>query len=252
MNKISGVVICYNEELNIRNCILSLQKVCDEIIVLDSFSTDKTPEICNSLEVIFIQRIFDSYGVQKIAATDFATNPFILSLDADEQLSEPLINEIINLKKSEMAGAYLIPRLTNYCGEWVYYCGWYPDRKIRLWNSSLARWTSATLHETVEINSKKVLVQRLKNNIQHYSYRTVEDHYDRIEKYTNIQAETDFKKGKRTWKFKKYLSAAWKFIDIYLFKLGLMDGQTGYAISKRSAYYQYLKLSKLYKLQRLK
>ena len=248
MNKISGIIICFNEEKNIERCVLNLQKVCDEVIVLDSFSSDRTVEICKSLNVEFHQKKFVGYGEQKIAATKLANMDFILSLDADEILSEKLINEIISLKKNQLADVNYIPRLTNYCGVWVHHCGWYPDKKIRLWKKSCAEWTNQEIHETVQIRSNQASVKSLHNNILHYSFESAKDHYEKINKYSDIQSKNLYERGIRVNKIRKYLSAALKFISIYLIKHGLLDGRTGYLISKRSAYSQFIKYQKLEEL----
>ena len=148
--KISATIITFNEERNIKKCIESLLEVADEVIVVDSFSTDDTERICKSFDKLkFYKHSFEGHIQQKNFAVSKTSYNFVLSLDADEQLSNDLINEInnIKIKKVTIPSAYSMPRLNNYCGKWIRHCGWYPDRKIRLWDKRIGTWGGTNPHD---------------------------------------------------------------------------------------------------------
>lgn len=138
--KLSAVIITYNEEDNIERCLESLEKTADEILVVDSFSSDRTAEICKSKGVEFIQHSFEGHIEQKNYALSRASNDYVLSLDADEALSDKLIQSIRAAKQNWSTNGYSVNRLTNYCGKWIRHCGWYPDKKIRLWDKRKGTW----------------------------------------------------------------------------------------------------------------
>ncbi|MFM6935613.1 MAG: glycosyltransferase family 2 protein, partial [Flavobacteriales bacterium] len=174
--KITGVIITFNEERNIERCLLSLKAVCDEILVLDSFSTDRTEEICRKNQVKFIQHAFDGHIQQKNRAMQLAETEWVLSLDADEALTKELEVAILNIKENPIYQAYAFNRLTNYCGHWVKHSGWYPDTKTRLVQKNLARWTGVNPHDRLELTDGGK-VQTLKGDLLHFSYYSKEDHF---------------------------------------------------------------------------
>jgi glycosyltransferase involved in cell wall biosynthesis len=246
--KLSVVIITYNEEKNIERCLLSVKEVADEIVVLDSFSSDNTPTICQKHLVNFFQHKFDGHIQQKNRAITYATNPYILSLDADEALNEELVNAIRAVKNNFEKEGYYMNRLTNYCGHWVRHCGWYPDTKLRLWDSRKGSWTGINPHDKYEMHSGDKNTGHLKGDILHYSYYSVEDHYKQVNYFTDISAKAYFEKGKKAPVFKLYVNPIAKFIDHYLLRLGFLDGKAGFLISKISAYATYLKYKKLRKI----
>lgn len=245
MIKLSVVIITYNEEKNIERCLLSVKEVADEIVVLDSFSTDNTPIICKKHSVNFFQHKFDGHIQQKNRAITYAINPHILSLDADEALDETLVKSIKEAKLNFTKDGYYMNRLTNYCGHWVKHCGWYPDTKLRLWDSRKGQWTGINPHDKYEMKDGDKNTGFLKGDILHYSYYTVEDHYRQVEYFTNIASKAYYEKGKKAPFFKLLVNPVAKFVDHYLLKLGFLDGKAGYLISKISAYATYLKYKKL-------
>lgn len=245
MIKLSVVIITYNEERNIERCLLSVKEVADEIIVLDSFSSDKTQQICLKHGVSFHQHAFDGHIQQKNRAISHASNPHVLSLDADEALDETLIASIKTVKTNFEKPGYYINRLTNYCGHWVKHCGWYPDAKLRLWDSRLGHWTGINPHDKYELFEGDKNTGHLKGDILHYSYYSVEDHYKQVEYFTTIASKAYFEQGKRAPFYKLILNPTAKFIDHYLLHLGFLDGAAGFRISKISAYAAYLKYKKL-------
>jgi len=231
---ISAVIITYNEEKNIERCIASVLPVADEIVVVDSLSTDRTKEICLSYPVRFIEHPFEGYIMQKNWAMLQATHAYVLSLDADEALDEELQQEILRVKQHMTADAFRMNRLTNYCGRWIYHCGWYPDRKIRLWNKTKGKWGGLNPHDRVEMEANAV-VKRLKGNILHYSYYSIEEHHRQIDHFTHILADSMYKAGRKTSIPHMYAAAIFKFIRDYFFRWGFLDGKEGFIISYLSA-----------------
>lgn len=230
---ISAVIITFNEERNIQRCIDSLRDVADEIIVIDSFSTDKTKSICEQNKVTFIQTDWKGYSATKNFGHTRANSEWILSMDADEALSDSLKKEIVDAKKSGLKGAYRFPRLTNYCGTWIRHGGWYPDKKIRLFNRNEARWEGSFVHEELVVK-EGVSITELKGDLLHYSYYTIEEHLQRSEKYAKLGAEKIAAKGKGVF-LKSIFSPVVRFIQMYFFKAGFLDGYHGFKIAAITA-----------------
>ena len=245
MPELSIVIISYNEEKNIGRCLDSIKEIADDVVVVDSFSSDKTREICEAKGVRFLQHKFDGHIEQKNWAITQAKYPYILSLDADEALDEILTKSILKIKSNWQFDGYYMNRLTNYCGKWIYHCGWYPDKKLRLWDSRKGNWGGINPHDKYELKEEDSKAGYLKGNILHYSYYTVEGHKKQTNKFTTISANAMFAVGiKASW-VKLYLSPIAKFIQSYFLKLGILDGYYGFLICKISAYSTYLKYSKL-------
>lgn len=245
MAEISAVIITYNEERNIGRCIDSLLKVADEIVVIDSFSTDKTEEICREKGVAFIQHAFEGHIQQKNYAISQARFSFILSLDADEALSPELASSILQIKNAPSFEGYYMNRLTNYCGHWVKHCGWYPDSKLRLFFKGKGSWGGTNPHDIFQMHTgSKTGI--LKGDILHYSYYSFEDHLKQINYFSNIAANAAFNEGKKYSFFEKILfSPLVIFIKSYIFKLGFLDGYYGFVISITSAFATFTKYVKL-------
>ena len=248
MVKISAVIITFNEERNISRCIQSLADVVDEIIVVDSFSKDKTEEICLANNVQFIQREWKGYSETKNFANSKASNDWILSLDADEALSDELKTSILTLKKEELRGSFSFNRLTNYCGIWVKFGGWYPDNKTRLFNRLEAKWTGL-IHENLAFNST-IQTTLLKGDCLHYSYYTVQEHINQTKKFSPIAAEMLHSQGKKATFIKRFISPVVKFTRDYFFKLGFLHGRKGFLICIISGYATYIKYKKLRELSK--
>ena len=243
------MIITFNEEKNIERCLQSIENIADEIVVLDSYSNDQTPIICEKYGVKFFQHAFDGHIQQKNRAITYASYPHVLSLDADEALDEQLSKSIAEIKHNFEKDGYYMNRLTNYCGHWVKHCGWYPDKKLRLWDSSKGLWTGVNPHDKYELIAGDRNSGRLKGNILHYSYYSVEDHYKQVEYFTNIASKAYVESGKKAPLYKTIVNPIAKFIDHYFLKLGFLDGVAGYRISKISAYATYLKYRKIRNLQ---
>ncbi len=245
MIKLSAVIITFNEEKNIERCLLSLKDVADEIVVLDSFSKDRTREICHSYGVRFFEHAFDGHIQQKNRAITYASFDHVLSLDADEALDERLRQSILEVKKNFKMQGYYMNRLTNYCGHWVKYCGWYPDQKLRLWDRRKGEWRGVNPHDKYELFDGDKMTGHLKGDLLHYSYYTIEDHYKQVEYFTNIASKAYFEKGKKAPFYKLIANPVAKFVDHYLLHLGFLDGRAGFLISRISAYATWLKYKKL-------
>lgn len=244
MPKLSVIIVTFNEEKNIGRCLESIKGIADEIVVVDSFSTDATEEICKKYGARFFQHPFEGHIEQKSYALTLSTYPNVLSLDADEALDETLKKNIADVKANWIFDGYEMNRLTNYCGTWINHCGWYPDRKLRLYNKNKGSWRGTNPHDKYEMN-KGASLGFLKGDILHYSYYTIQDHYKQIEYFTNISSKELFRKGKHASVFKTVMSPVVKFIQSYIFKLGFLDGAAGFTICKLSARAAYLKYSKL-------
>ena len=244
MVKISGVIITFNEEKKIEQCLKSLLPVCDEIVVLDSLSTDKTEEICSRYEVRFIKQKFLGYIEQKNHALTFASNNLVLSLDADECLSESLQKSIEQIKNNQTTTAYSMNRLTRYCDKWIYHSGWYPDVKVRLFDKTKAQWGGTNPHDKI-ILSERTSVQHLKGDLLHYSIDSIEQHIQQATKFGIIAAKAKFAKGQSSNRFKTLLHTSGRFLKTYILKAGFLDGYYGWLIAKYSAKSVYLRYSLL-------
>ncbi len=249
-NFLSAVIITKNEEKNIASCLQSLQGIADEVIVVDSFSTDKTEELCKSFGARFFSRQWEGYAATKNWANEQANSHWIISLDADEVLSEALRKSILAVKNS--AGEnnnffYSFHRLTNYCGKWIKHGGWYPDTKTRLFDRRKARWVGDFVHETLHIddNIQPIL---LKGDCLHYSFHTIAQHIDNINHYSTLSAQEQFSKGKRSSLSKLIFSPWLSFMRMYFFKAGFLDGKYGFIIAMISAMARFVRYAKLHQM----
>jgi glycosyltransferase involved in cell wall biosynthesis len=248
--KISAVIIAFNEEKNIQRCLTSLHGVADEIVVIDSFSTDKTEEICKPFGVRFIQNPFEGHIQQKNFAMRQAEFDIILSLDADEELSGELQRSIRSSKANWQADAYRMNRLTSYCGKWIRHCGWYPDNKIRLWDRRKGSWRGENPHDRIVMDDQQKGVQ-INGDIHHYSYYSFSELVLQTETFSTIAAMESFKNGKTIfYPFHVVIYPLFRFLNVYFFKLGLLDGKEGFVISAMDAFYRFSKYNKLHSLQR--
>ena len=242
--EISIVIITYNEEQNIARCIDSVEGLSKDVVVVDSYSTDKTREICLEKGVHFLEHKFDGHIEQKNYAITQAKNLCVLSLDADEALTEELKEAILNIRYNWEFDSYSFNRLTNYCGTWIKHCGWYPDKKLRLWDTSKGRWGGENPHDKV-IMDKNTMMKHVDLDILHYSFYTEEQHLKQIAYFTDISSKAAFEKGKTSNAFKIFYKSKFKFFRDYVLKLGFLDGHHGYVVCRNSAYAKRLKYSKL-------
>lgn len=246
--QLSVVIITFNEEKNIARCLDSLQGIADDIVVVDSFSNDKTEEIVIQKGARFVQHTFEGHIEQKNWAITQAKFPIVLSLDADEALDDNLKKEILRVKNNWTADAYSMNRLTNYCGKWIKHCGWYPDNKLRLWDTRKGKWGGVNPHDKFEMqNGSKI--EKLKGDILHYSYYTISDHLKQVDYFTTIASNAHYKKGTRSNLLKILFSPGIKFFRDYFLKLGFLDGYYGFVICSISSHATFIKYVKLKQLQ---
>lgn len=249
MTEISVVIITYNEERNIGRCLESVMEIADEIVVVDSFSTDDTEKICRQYGVRFIRHEFQGHIEQKNWAITQARYPHILSLDADELLSDRLKQSILAVKENWEHDGYYFNRLTNYCGKWIRYSSWYPSRKLRLWDSRKGQWGGMNPHDHF-ILEKGAGKKFLKGDLLHYSYYSIRQHVDQINRFSEIAANSYFQVGEKASWFNIIFHPVWRMFRDYIIKFGFMDGFYGLVISMNSAHETFLKYSKLRKLNR--
>ena len=247
--KLSVVIITFNEENDIERCLKSVENIADEIIIVDSYSTDNTETICKKHNVKYFQQKWLGYSEQKNYANSLATNNLVFSIDSDEAVSEDLEKSILEIKDSVIENqTFKIDRLTNYCGKWIKHCGWYPDTKLRIWFKDEGKW-EGELHEEVKFTNQ-LKVSTLKGDLLHYSYHSINQHIAQFNKFTDIGAEEAFKKGKKSNWFIAIYKSVWKFKRDYIFKLGFLDGYYGFvicALSSQATFAKYLKLHELNK-----
>jgi len=247
--QISAVIITYNEERNIGRCLESLQGVVDEIVVVDSYSDDRTEEICRSYNAVFIRHIFRGHIEQKNWAILQASHPFILSLDADEALSTELKNSILEVKENWTHSGYFFNRLTSYCGKWIRHTSWYPSRKLRLWDSRKGSWGGINPHDRYILN-RGSRSRRLKGDLLHYSYYTMDEHLQQINTFSSIMARSYHAQGRRVSLPGIIFRPAWRFFKDFFLQRGFLDGFFGFVISRNSAFEVFQKYVKLWNIYR--
>lgn len=241
MRKITATIITYNEEVRIEQCLKSLQGVADEIIVVDSYSTDNTVEICNRYDCKVSQRKFNGYGAQKQYAVSLSTNSYVLSIDADEILDFELRNSIISLKEEGFTHRiYGFKRLNHYCNVPIKHCGWFPDFQIRLFDKRYASWNLRDVHETV-IFPGTLLPHPIEGKLMHYRCNTHQEYKFKEEKYAMINAQILINEGKKPSIITPYLQWLCGFISIYFFKLGILDRKPGKMIALMAARTSFIK-----------
>jgi glycosyltransferase involved in cell wall biosynthesis len=239
--KITATIITLNEERNIARAIESL-RCCDEILILDSGSTDRTVELASNLRARVIEAGWRGYAGQKNWAAEQATHDWILSLDADEALSEALEAEIWNLKKTgPQYDAYTMPRQAQYLGRWILHSGWYPDRKVRLYNRLKARWVGDFVHESVQPKGR---VGHLQDNILHFTCDSLSEHLRTLDRYTTLSAEELVSRKVQVSIWRLLFDPPWTFVKAYVFQRGFLDGFEGLIICYMAAFYTFLKYSK--------
>jgi len=248
---ISVIIISYNEEKNIGRCIDSVKRIADEIILLDSYSTDRTVAIARSKGVTVKQCVFNGHIEQKNRALELSSHNLVLSLDADEALSRELAESILALKQSPVINAYRMNRCTNYCGKFIRHGLWYPDRKVRLFDKRAGKWGGVNPHDKVVLDDNTTVVH-LKGDILHYSYNTIAEHLLQNNYFSSVSAQALYEKGKRFQWWKLLVNPLWSFINGYLLRAGFLDGMYGFIIAINSSHYTFLKYIKLYELQRKK
>ncbi len=239
--KISATIITLNEERNVARAIESL-RCADEILIVDSGSTDRTMEIAANLGARVVEAGWPGYANQKNFAADQASHDWILSLDADESLSEALEAEIWRLKKSGPDfDAYTMPRMAQYLGRWIRHSGWYPDRKVRLYDRRKCTWVGAFVHETVKVGGR---LGHLESNLLHFTCDSLSEHLRTMDRYTTLAAQQLLESGEQVTFARILFTPPWTFVQTYVLKLGFLDGVEGLAIANMAALYNFVKYAK--------
>jgi len=241
---LSAVIISYNEEQNIGRCLQSLAGVADEIVVVDSASTDRTCIIAEQYGARVLQHPFEGFAEQKNYAAQAASHDWVLSLDADEVLGEELRTAIQKIRSKPMFDAYFLKRQTNFCGTFIKHGSWYPDKQCRLWDKTKGDW-QGTIHEKWRLYDKSKKYGTLSGDILHYSFNSISDYMNMTERYTTLSAEEAFAKGKKVSLLKLMLGPKIKFFQDYILRLGFLDGYAGYVAYRLAANMAFVKYSKI-------
>jgi glycosyltransferase involved in cell wall biosynthesis len=246
--KISVVIIALNEEDRIEDALKSCLEVADEIVVVDSYSTDKTVDIAKKYGAKIFEKTFVDYGTQKNFALQMAENEWILNLDADERVSDSLKDEIVKLKKGKdiQADGFLINRKTSYMGRWIKHSGWYPDRKLRLFRKKKSRW-QGRIHERLTLDGETA---RLPGDILHFTYRDMTDHVNRLNRYSRMQADDIVKNKKKLLFLRCLLLPPITFLRFYVWKTGFLDGFPGLVIALVSSWATAMKYIKALEIKK--
>lgn len=244
MNPLSAVIITKNEEANIGRCLDSLVGLADDVVVIDSFSIDSTVEIAEKRGARVILRQFDDFMGQKNFGIEQARFPLVLSLDADECPDEMLRQSIQKAKENPSFDGWRMNMLTNYCGTWIRHSGWYPDPKLRLFDTRKGRWAGKNPHEKFTFFAENTPVGQLDGHLLHFSYPTVESHLRKAEFYSTIGAEYLVASGRRVGWLAPWTHAAAKWFKEFVWLRGFLDGRAGWTIARISAWATFLKYQK--------
>ncbi|MCC6219741.1 MAG: glycosyltransferase family 2 protein [Deltaproteobacteria bacterium] len=247
---ISAFVITYNEEDHITACLSSLD-FCDEVIVIDSFSTDNTVNIAKSLGAKVIQRKWPGYRDQKAFGLESVSNEWVLNLDADECVSEELRERILEILGREKAGdlsslsinGYYINRVVHYLGRWWRRGGWYPEYRLRLFRKSQTKWGGSDPHEKPIVSGPTA---RIGGEIYHYTYRNMDEQFERLHRFSSIAAKDEFLKGRRCSIASLLLNPILRTLKFYVLKRGFREGKAGFIIAVTEGYYTFMKYAKLW------
>jgi len=248
--RLSVTIITFNEENNIRHCLESV-RWADEIIVVDAFSTDRTADICKEYTDRVITRKWPGHVAQKQFALEQATGDWILSLDADERLSENLADEIRKALAADDASVdgYVFPRRSYYLGRWINHGGWYPDAKLRLVRKGTACWSGVDPHDKLMTDGA---VRRMKHDLLHYVYRDISHQLATVDTFSGIAAGIWHQDGKKVSRLAMLVKPLASFLITYFWKGGILDRMPGLIISVTTAYYVFVKHAKLWELQNKK
>jgi glycosyltransferase involved in cell wall biosynthesis len=240
---VSAVLITFNEEAQLGAALESV-RFCDEIVVVDSGSTDGTPDVARAAGARFIVNApWPGFVAQRAFATAQARHDWVLAVDADERVTPALREEIDALRRAGFAhSGYRIPRVAFYLGRWIRATDWYPDRQLRLFDRRRGGWTGGLVHESVRVEGE---VGRLRADKEHYTYRDVSDHLRAIDRYTTLWAEQAYAEGRRARLFDAPGASAWAFLRNYVLKGGFWLGEAGLTVPALNAHYTYAKLAKL-------
>ncbi len=244
MASLSVILITKNEAANIRDCLESAAWA-DEIIVVDSGSTDDTVAICKELGAQVHEHDWPGFGIQKNRALEYATKDWVLSLDADERVTPELRAELIQAMQGKSAQGFYLPRLSQFCGRFVHHSGWYPDYVLRLFRRGAGKFSDSLVHESVLLTGRTA---KLRNPLLHFSYRTTGDVERKVAHYSTAAAQQMFQSGRRSNWLDASIRGGWAFVRTYVLRLGVLDGSAGWNVARmnaRTTYWKYRKLEAL-------
>ncbi len=247
--KISAFVICKNEERNIRRCLESL-KWCDEIVVVDSGSTDETLTICSEYTSKIIVRPWTGYVAQKTFALEQCSNSWVLNVDSDEEVSSELREEILevlarNGSSPRAANGYYLPRVVYYLGRWWKKGGWYPEYRLRLLRREQTSWGGEDPHERAVVSGSTA---KLRSELRHFTYADIYEHVDSLNNFSTVSAQSMFERGEKSSWVKMFINPFARFFKFYVLKRGFLEGKAGLIVAMLEGYYVFLKYSKLWAL----
>jgi glycosyltransferase involved in cell wall biosynthesis len=232
MNRLSACLITLNEEHNLPRALASLQGIADEIIVVDSGSTDRTASIAREYGAAFFERVWTNYSEQKNFAAERAQSKWVFSMDADEELSGALQTSLLDWKKHEpQSSVYEMARKTWYLGAWVKHSGWYPDFQRRLYRRDKAQF-SGIIHEALRFKGKP---GRLHGDLLHYTVRSFAEHEQKVERYAALAAQQMYAAGERSWRSAVWFATPWSWFQNYFLRGGFLDGYRGALIAQMAA-----------------
>ncbi|MBZ5698922.1 MAG: glycosyltransferase family 2 protein [Acidobacteriia bacterium] len=245
MPALTAILISYNEELDLPRALASLAGIADEIILVDSGSTDRTCQIARTFGARVYTRKLDSFAEQKNYAASLSSNDWLLSIDCDEELDLELRSSMLAWKpRVPDKNGYAFPRMTNYLGGWIRHSGWYPDYKLLLYRREKGKFVGA-LHERVHVEGP---VGRLNGHVLHYQVRSLAEHKAKPDVFSTMAAEDMFAHGRKSWRAAMIFAPPWTIIQRLVFQLGVLDGRRGWLIAWMSAKYIYVKYRKLGRL----
>jgi glycosyltransferase involved in cell wall biosynthesis len=245
MEKISTIILTKNEENNIERCLKSIVTISDEIIVVDCLSTDRTVEIIKAYSDKIFLNPWQGFSKQRSFAIEKTNNDWILWIDADEEASSELIDEIKTLDFSK--DGYEIPRLVHYLDKWIRHCGWYPDYTLRLFNKKKGIFSDVLVHENFILSGTK---GKISSPLFHYPYRDISHHLEKMNSYTELAARQMNDRGKKVMLISVLTHSLFKFFRMYILKMGFLDGRQGFAVSALGSVYVFLKYLKLWEMNK--
>jgi len=247
--KISAVIITYNEEDHIGTCIDSLNGLVEEVVVVDSYSTDNTKNVCLAKGAKFVENKFEGHIQQKNYAINIAEYDHVLSVDADEFLSKELKQSISEVKKEWDADGYKLKRLSSYNGHWIKHSGWYPDSRVRVWDRRKGKWGGENPHDIV-VMDKNVRVKWLEGNLMHNAFSSFNSFLQRQLRYAEISANEAFKKNVKFGMLDIMFRPFFTFVTRYIYKLGILDGYRGFVICLVYGIVKFVKCSRVRELHK--
>jgi glycosyltransferase involved in cell wall biosynthesis len=245
MNRLSVCLITLNEERNLPRALRSIEGIADEIVVVDCGSQDRTQKIARAHGAKVVVREWTNFADQKNFAAAAARNDWILSLDADEELSDDLRKSLPEWKQRQPEFAvYEMARRARYLGAWINHSGWYPDRRRRLYDRNAAKF-QGMVHESLRFEGQP---GRLRGDLLHYTMDSFAEHEDKVERYTTLAARQMYEAGKRSWRAAIWLATPWTLFSTFVLRRGFLDGYRGWLISRMAARSVWLKFRKLGRL----